>query len=475
MDIGNIILWKSNKELISIIESTFNDRILLKTEVELDLENRKQIIDNLYYPIVPEFNDERYYQTDKITIFLISLNSNSKFMWRTEGYRLCNTELLQFKLTNRNNYSHLEFHCSDNITEANKAIEVFNLNFTTNLEIIDVDNLYHFIHGDGVDLKDCYLSKNFKILPISYSPAVNYLKGYKTDYLTQSKFFIPREDSIKYHFENYNSDNIDYVIKVVKLGNSYVVCDGMHRSSVLYFYGNRNILVKIVDNISEPEAAGFLPYITEMDIPSKIENSHWNSLYKLVYELNNQQIRWITIRGFRKLPTTADTDLDIVIHPNDYDKFCKMMDSFIELGYFTTNHKNSQYNHNSKQLYYSAYSTIGNDGGYISNNCFQLDIYNNLFFFDNKNGVCLNDGFINEMFKYSNIQNHIVIPHIHFELIILLFRIQVDKNGYWSDKHKHIFNLILKNHKFNSIDFNKLLNYATTNSDVLLKLDINNI
>lgn len=474
MDIGNIILWKSNKELISIIENTFNNRILLKKEVSSDTINRREIIDNLYYPIVPEPNDVRYYQTDTITVFLIKLNPSSKFMWRTEGYRLCNNELLQFKLSNRNNYSHLEFHCSDNITEANKAIDVFNIDFNTNLEIIDVDNLYHFIHGDASNKNDCYLTKDFKIVPISHSPAVNYLKGYKNEYFSQSKLFIPREDSIKYHFENYNSENIDYIIKVVKLGNNYVVCDGMHRSSVLYFYGNQKILVEIVDSISDP-ASEFYAYITPNDVPMKIENSHWNSLYKLVHELNNEQIKWIAVRGFRKMPYTADTDLDIVIHPNDYDKFCKIMDRFIELGYFRTNHKNLKYNHNSKELYYSAYSTNGNDGNYISNNCFQLDIYNNLFFFDNNNGVCLNNGFIDEMFKYIKINNHIVIPHMHFELVILLFRIQVDKNGYWSDKHKYIFDSISKNPKFISSDFKKLLSYATSNSDITLKIDINNL
>jgi hypothetical protein len=473
MEIGNIIVWKSNENLINLIETTFCDRIILKTERNITGEFRRKLINELYYPIIPENNDERYYQTQNITIFLIKINPSSKFMWRTEGYRLCNTELLEFKLKHRQNFSHLEFHCSDNITECNKSIQLFNLDYTTNLEIIDVDNLYHFIHGFAETNDECYSLRKFSIVPISESPVVKYLQGYKDVYLSQSKIFIPREEAILHHFNDYNSEKIISEIKVVKVDNKYVVCDGMHRSSILYFYGNRKILVKIVDNISEPNAARFYPYISDVDFPKEIKKSHWDSLYRLIFELNNQQIKWIIIRGFRKMPTTADTDLDIVIHPSDYDKFSNIISEFVKLGYFRINHTNTEYKHSHKKLYYSAYSTIGNDGDYISNNCFQLDIYNNLFFFDNNNGICLTDGFIDELFKYKLVKNNLVIPHIHFELLILLYRIYVDKKGIWTMKHKNIMNSIVRDPNFNIVDFKKLLDYAIKSADIKISFNIN--
>jgi len=472
MDIGNIIVWKSNKDLIKIIEDAFKNRILLKTEKLLSKQERKYLIDNLYYPVVPTDSDERYFQDNLITVFLVKLNPFSKFMWRTKGYRLCNKELLEFKLKFRQEFNHLEFHCSNNITECNKSIELFNLDFKTNLEIIDVENLYHFIHGQCEDNDECYKLKKFNIIPISNSPVVKYLQGYKNNYLSQSKVFNPRETSIKYHFENYDHDNISYEIKAVKIKNKYVVCDGMHRSSILYFYGNRKILVKVVDVISEPNDARFHPYISEVDFPTEIKKSHWESLYKLIFELNNEQIRWIIIRGFRKMPNTADTDLDILIHPDDYLKFSQIIDKFINFGYFSVNHRNTEYNHPFKKLYYSAYSTVGDNGDYISNNCFQLDIYNNLFFFNNNKGICLTDGFINELFKYKVTKNNLTIPHLHFELVILLFRVFVDKHGVWSEKHKNVLNRIINDRLFNSLDFKKLLNYALSKSDIKIEFDI---
>jgi hypothetical protein len=473
MEIGNIIVWKSNKDLIEIVENSFKGRILLKEQKHIVGLDRKNLIDELYYPILPDKSDERYCQTQDITIFLVNLNPSSKFIWRTEGYRLCNLELLEFKLNHRRNFSHLEFHCSDNITECNKSIQLFNLDYTTNLEIIDVDNLYHFIHGFAETNDECYSLRKFNIVPISESPVVKYLQGYKDIYLSQSKIFMPRENTIIHHFNNYNSEKIVSEIKVVKVSDKYVVCDGMHRSSVLYFYGNRKILVKIVDDISEPNDARFYPYISNIDFPVEIKKSHWDSLYRLIFELNNQQIKWIIVRGFRKMPNTADTDLDIVIHPSDYDKFSKIISEFVKLGYFRINHINSEYLHPNKKLYYSAYSTIGNDGDYISNNCFQLDIYNNLFFFDKNNGMCLTDGFIDELLKYKLVKNNLVIPHIHFELVILLYRIYIDKKGIWTIKHKNIMNSIVQDPNFNSVDFTKLLHYAMKFADVKIPTNIN--
>jgi len=468
-DIGNIILWNSNKNLIEIIENNFSDRIVLKKTIKL--KDRVGSINDLYYPIIPEPHDLRYTQTEDITFFLVKLENNHKMMWRTEGYRLCNIEMLDFKNKYRNFYSHLDFHCSDNVTECNTAIRVFNIDYQTNLEIIDVDNLYHFIHGNSLTQKECYLNKNYKVTHISNSPVVEYLKGNKQNYLSQSNLFLVRENSINYHMENYNSDFQTFEIKVVKFGNKYVVCDGMHRSSILYFNGNRKLLVNTVDNVSEPISSEFYQYLSESDFPNKIEKSHWNSLYKFIYELQNNKIRWVVVRGFRKIPFKADTDLDIVIHPNDYEKFSNLMQSFVSLGLFSINHRDTKFENTKSNLLYSAYSTIGIDGNNLPNNCFQLDIYNDLFFFQAKNGLKLNPKFIEELFKYTNIKSNIVIPHIHFELIVLLARVYIDKNGYWSDKHKQILNDIKNNKDFNLDLFKKLFNFSIIDSDFTLNLD----
>lgn len=60
MEIGNIIVWKSNKDLIEIVENSFKGRILLKEQKHIVGLDRKNLIDELYYPILPDKSDERY-------------------------------------------------------------------------------------------------------------------------------------------------------------------------------------------------------------------------------------------------------------------------------------------------------------------------------------------------------------------------------------------------------------------------------
>jgi hypothetical protein len=129
--------------------------------------------------------------------------------------------------------------------------------------IVNTDNLYHFIYGECTTPIDCLESGNFKILPISKSPVVKYLMGDTNEYLNQSKIFLVREESLKYHLNLFENQKIHFEIKVIKFGNKYVVCDGMHRSSVLYYKDIRKIDIKVVSISTEPILANFEPYIRD--------------------------------------------------------------------------------------------------------------------------------------------------------------------------------------------------------------------
>ena len=44
--------------------------------------------------------------------------------------------------------------------------------------------------------------------------------------------------------------------------------------------------------------------------------------YDYILDLfNKNNIEFVIIRGFRYLPDKMDTDIDLVIHPNSYQKF----------------------------------------------------------------------------------------------------------------------------------------------------------
>ena len=48
--------------------------------------------------------------------------------------------------------------------------------------------------------------------------------------------------------------------------------------------------------------------------------THLNQLISFFNFLNDENIRYVVIRGFLKLPITADTDLDIIVHPDDFER-----------------------------------------------------------------------------------------------------------------------------------------------------------
>jgi hypothetical protein len=128
---------------------------------------------------------------------------------------------------------------------------------------IPIKQVYHFIYGNQNSVQKCLDKYDYKIVPIHNSPVVKYLKGFKDEYLLQSKNFLVREESIKYHLSLYESGNTDFEIMVINFKDKYVVCDGMHRSSVLYHKGHTNLNVKVVSVKSEPIYANFEPYILD--------------------------------------------------------------------------------------------------------------------------------------------------------------------------------------------------------------------
>jgi hypothetical protein len=127
---------------------------------------------------------------------------------------------------------------------------------------VSVENIYHFIWGSDRTHAECLINGNFKIVPISKSPVVKYLNGDKNEYLTQSHLFVVRESSIKYLLNEYDKVN-EFTIMAVMYGDKFIISDGMHRSSIMYFKGNEKIKLKIVTNKTHPSDAVFEPFISD--------------------------------------------------------------------------------------------------------------------------------------------------------------------------------------------------------------------
>jgi hypothetical protein len=131
---------------------------------------------------------------------------------------------------------------------------VYVLKNTPNVELVDIDDIFHLIHGDEEKVEYSYISGSFKAVRISKSPVVSYINGDLETYRSQPKLFYRREDTIDYLLNEYESGDRDWLMKAVWYKGRYVISDGMHRSSVLYTKGYRKVFVEIVSGASEKTA-----------------------------------------------------------------------------------------------------------------------------------------------------------------------------------------------------------------------------
>ena len=131
---------------------------------------------------------------------------------------------------------------------------VYVLKNIPNVELVDVDDVYHLIHGSEEKIEYSYLAGTFKAIRISKSPVVAYINGDMETYRNQPKLFYRREDTIKYLLDEYEKGHIEWLFKAVLYKGKYVISDGMHRSSVLYVKGYRKMFVEIVSGASEKTA-----------------------------------------------------------------------------------------------------------------------------------------------------------------------------------------------------------------------------
>ena len=126
---------------------------------------------------------------------------------------------------------------------------------------VPINKLYCFIYLNDTTHKSALENGNFKIISIKNSPISNFLQGDELDYLNQSELFIKRPDSIAFHLGMYELGKIDDVILAIKFEDKYVICDGMHRASIMAFKGHETIKLKLTNRIENPTFANFEPYV----------------------------------------------------------------------------------------------------------------------------------------------------------------------------------------------------------------------
>ena len=157
--------------------------------------------------------------------------------------------------------------------------------------------------------------------------------------------------------------------------------------------------------------------------------------------LNNKQIRYVIIRGYRTLPKTPDTDIDLVCHRDDYKNLVGVVHDFWELNTNFTTPLNFRID--GKDCEYTQWRTTGKEDSEIANGRFTMDTYNH-FFFHRKEKVVLSDEFADEIFsKGIQKRNNYFILKPEYEVLMYGYRNVFDLQNKFKKKHIDIIRELL--------------------------------
>jgi len=190
--------------------------------------------------------------------------------------------------------------------------------------------------------------------------------------------------------------------------------------------------------------------------------------YDLVLKLfNEHEVEFVIIRGFRFLPDRMDTDIDLVIHPNSYNKFLEVC-KILKENKIVNNSRPKGYIYNNKKFYYDPLVTQK----HFTGRYYRFDTYSDLFFYENGEGRGNNALVVNNLFKYYLFKNKVkkdnyFIPHPIHDVILLLYRNIYDKQCIWKKKHTDRIKLLMRD--INTDEFNFYCNMCFTESQNVLE------
>tara|TARA_B100000886_G_scaffold339921_1_gene306969 strand:+ start:1895 stop:2995 length:1101 start_codon:yes stop_codon:yes gene_type:complete len=207
--------------------------------------------------------------------------------------------------------------------------------------------------------------------------------------------------------------------------------------------------------------------------PSKNIKTHKECFNYVLNTLNSNKIKFVIIRGFKYLPLKPDTDLDIIIHPDSYNKFIEIYSKMKEDNLIRVQ-KPVKYNSNNNNYYYTPIFTEKHfkEGCHLPGNYYRFDTYSDLFFYKDGEGKGKNAKVCNQLFKkymFDNLikVNNYFIPNSISEIILLIYRNLYDKRGNWKRKHINRINDLMST--VDKFDFNKIANLCFTKEQNILE------
>jgi hypothetical protein len=165
--------------------------------------------------------------------------------------------------------------------------------------------------------------------------------------------------------------------------------------------------------------------------------NHQKDFYDFIQALNDGNIRYVIIRGYKDLPEKPDTDIDLVYHYKDYDKGIVIAKRYMnnlppeEYGF-------SEYT----KMIYHPFFTRGEGDPALPNGHFRVDMYSSFFFKSPMNNFSsfwnLSHEFVEHVFsnRYQDYDFGVYLPDRGSDIALLICRDIFDRRE-WKQKHLH--------------------------------------
>lgn len=455
---ASICCWEENETVFEIIRNEFT--IAEELQLERTVDEKHNLLKKMYYPHNVRITDPRVQSKSKITIFVLELNNPKvEIISRREHKKKpMYADLIKFKEYIRGVGTNIESkrmvvcHMPDWLNEANHFFEVFGLT-----KYINKNKYYRIDELSGIIFTDDKGGwKNLMIQKINETPHYKYARGDKHEYIKyvneidKSRSFEKVDKMVKTVPESISSLPPIILCRDID-GTTLKVWDGLHRASFLSAAGHL-----YVKGYEKPEEQ-----CRNCNNAKKVYvHDHDADFQMTIDELNNNNIRYVISRGFKNLPQSPDTDIDLICHPDDYQK----LDSIVL--------KRLALKHSKKlvidgtECKYIQYKTTKAPRRDIANTYFHVDVYDHCYTWYIKK-VLMSFGFLDELFSKRIKRDFYYIPCAEHEIFLLLMRMVLECKTV-KRKHKERVSELLPSanreniiEMFNEIKDDEIRNYFT--------------
>jgi len=174
---------------------------------------------------------------------------------------------------------------------------------------------------------------------------------------------------------------------------------------------------------------------------------HISQFINFLKKINSLDSDYIIQRGFSKLPSSPDNDIDMVINYEDFNVINNVLKGSFSVKY-SYDYGFAEYS----QMINTSYYTSGEEDKTISHGRFYIDVDSCFFYpspyndFKTKWTVPLlfNEIVFNTKKKINLEDTYYYIPSPECEAVLLVLRVDLEKNGIWSEKYiKRINDLVI--------------------------------